>query len=522
MPQSSLSNSKTASEPSNNAHLTAWMRELENRPRSLNPHISNEVAHLLHEDDCTSDKLAKLIKQDPVLCLQLFEYAEQMLKGREGEVQHIVHLVSLIGLNAVEHQVRESSKNPALNKQAGFQEIIAASIFAAHISASLLTDRHHANSERFFMSALLFNAPFWLMWGTSPKIMSRCQVLASRLQQRYPALSIKKLGFSIPDLLSQSGSFIHLPVMTQKALMINPQKNIHLWAKALRYDDRALAQWFREDKTSRMFFNSVEMGIYLINQYVLAIYFDFNGKHIRRYSQLLGLHLRIDTDQLKEQCLNLASSVSLPNSIPQSATPLYRMRQLHRQPPEDQQKKPSSKTNNAAVSNTQSKPLKDAESSTLPINQYIRDIRSSHSIESAFNATLLACSKGIGTDHCLIMNVAQQAIKTQLCDGFTSDSAIMSLSCERNQQNNLFDQLTRKPACLSIAASDIDKASRKMPAAFVEALTLQPCAFLSIFQHQQAKAIIYCDHSQWDRQKQHQLKLIGKHLTQALERLYKR
>ena len=49
------------------------------------------------------------------------------------------------------------------------------------------------------------------MWIAAPKTLSQVQQLASRKQQSYVALSVKQLGFRLPDLLSKADSFIHLP-----------------------------------------------------------------------------------------------------------------------------------------------------------------------------------------------------------------------------------------------------------------------------------------------------------------------
>jgi hypothetical protein len=391
--------------------------------------------------------------------------------------------------------------------QAGFQEILSASLFAAHLASSLLNKKHNATSDRFFLPTLFFNSPLWLMWVAAPNTMSQGQELASRKQQSYVALSAKKLGFRLPDLLAKAHSFIHLPELTLQALAINPTKNIHFWAKARRLNEDKLTLWFEQDKPSRLLFYSPEMGIYLLNQYVIAIYLDWNGKHIQRYSQLLCRHLGIDDVTLNTQVIELALSINLPSSFQGLLAPINRVRGLHRE--EVAINEPDSSLNNTVAPSNSSNTLK----------QWLAKIQGSDNIETALELTLEALANGVGVDHCVILHVDDNDIHTQGCYGFTSGSAINSFNHGRGQKKDLFNVLLQKPACLSLSAKDLVKAAKTIPQDFTDNCGLKPCGLLSVFHKNKPKAIIYCDHNQWDPQKHQDFKMVGKYLAHTLRQL---
>ncbi|MFT5419856.1 MAG: hypothetical protein ACI9D5_000597 [Candidatus Endobugula sp.] len=487
------------------SRIAIWQKKLPQNPLPINNTIANKILHLLKDDSCSSTKLANIIKQDPILCLKLFHCTEKRLKEKQGEIQHIIHLIGLIGLNKIEEVVSNAKKRT--QHQAGFQEILSASLFAAHLASSLLNKKHNATSDRFFLPTLFFNSPLWLMWIAAPKIMSQGQELASRKQQSYVALSAKKLGFRLPDLLAKANCFIHLPELTLQALAINPTKNIHFWAKARRLNEKKFTLWLEQDKPSRLLFYSPEMGVYLLNQYVIAIYLDWNGKHIQRYSQLLCRHLGIDDVALNAQVIELALSINLPTSFQGLLAPINRVRSLHRE------------KNPVEEANSSPKNTVTPSSSSDALKQWLAKIKGSDNIETALELTLETLAHSVGVDHCVILHVDDNDIHTQSCYGFTSGSAINSFNHGRGQKKDLFNILLQKPACLSLSSKDLVKAAKTIPQDFTDHCSLKPCGLLSVFYQDKPKAIIYCDHNQWDQQKHRDFKMVGKYLAHTLRQL---
>ncbi|MFT6255489.1 MAG: HD-like signal output (HDOD) protein, partial [Granulosicoccus sp.] len=178
------------------SRLSIWLKKLPKNPLPINQTVANEVLSLLRDDNCNSPKLASCIQKDPLLCLKLFHGTEKQLNNKEGDIQHLVHLIGLVGMNKIEHVVNNSRK--IASTPDGFMEILSASLFAAHLASTLLNKKHNASSDRFFLPCLFFNAPLWLMWVAAPKTMAHGKILASSKPQSYIALSVKKLGFKLP------------------------------------------------------------------------------------------------------------------------------------------------------------------------------------------------------------------------------------------------------------------------------------------------------------------------------------
>ena len=110
-------------------------KKLPQYPLPINNAIANNVLHLLKDDSCDSTKLAHIIKQDPILGLKLFHCTETKLKEKRSDIQYIVHLIGLLVL----HKITKAKKRT--KHQAGFQEILSASLFATHLASSLLNKK---------------------------------------------------------------------------------------------------------------------------------------------------------------------------------------------------------------------------------------------------------------------------------------------------------------------------------------------------------------------------------------------
>ncbi len=289
---------RTSKRPS----LALWLKKLPQSPLAIDFHVAKRTRWLLNDDDCSNDKLADAMKQDPVLCLKLFQFTDKRVQKKDGEIQSLMHLISLTGLNLIGdtlQNAKTTEKHPD-----GLQELLSTSLFAAQLSGELMGEKFRCSKQRFFLPALFFNAPLWLIWSAAPKIMSQGQLLASRRNKSYIHLSEKHLGFSLTELLKHSGKYIHLPHSTQKALAINPKEDIKLWAKLHHYNKKQLSALFSDDKQLLHYFFSIEMGIYLINQYALAIYLDWGGKHRQRYEKLLCRYLKLSRSAFRKQVKN--------------------------------------------------------------------------------------------------------------------------------------------------------------------------------------------------------------------------
>ena len=311
-----------------NYRLKKWLSTLPKHSIPLNVSAIQKTKKEITSPNSTINHLAKTIQQDPVLCLKLFLKAHWQLKQKEHDIQGMIHLIGLLGLDHIQ-QILEKTKTE-VSMLDGQKELLSASLFAAHLANCLMPEKHGTRGTRFFLPTLFFNAPLWLMWAAAPKIMGRGQIQVSKKGMPLKLACQKYLGFSLYALLNKTDMFLPLPSVTLKALAIAPHKEIAFWAKVKRHSNKSLKHWFDEDKTAKQLFNSTETGIYLINQYVLAIYLDGHGKHIKRWSILLTKYFNMTSGQLDKTIIDLATQFSPPDYLSGQFSPLHRYRGLHK------------------------------------------------------------------------------------------------------------------------------------------------------------------------------------------------
>ena len=476
----------------NGSRLMLWLSKLPKYTLPLNEQLARKVSIELNNPDSTSEKLAKLVQQDPVLCLKLYLKGNRQLKEREGgSIQGLVHLIGLIGLDTISTSIQQAKKQKLPCN--GQRELFSASVFSAHLANQLLPPKLGTRGERFFLPALLFNAPLWLMWSAAPKLMQYGQIQASQKKHALEALCKKNLGFSLHALLEQTQVFLPLPTTTLKALQIDFHHDIKFWAKVSRMPNEELTLWLETDKTAKHYFYSAEMGLYLINHFVLAIFLDWDGKHIQRWTNILSKYLTIDGDELNAKVAEAATHITLPAYLSGQYSPLYRFRGLHKALPESQS------SNNIEI-----------------IKHYLHQLRDAKTIRNCLQLTLEALTEGAKVQHCIILKCSEDRLQIPLSYGF-DDNGLESLSINRRDCGQLLQGLLKKPMALSVNASQLSRVEEQLPPVLSLYWQPKPCGLMSLFHKGKPYAIVLCDHKEWNEQRQQQFKSIGKQLTQTLK-----
>ncbi|MBX2810096.1 MAG: HDOD domain-containing protein, partial [Cellvibrionaceae bacterium] len=315
-------------EVSGKSRLHLWLHKLPQHKLPINAVLARAIKTEINNIDSTSERLAALIQQDPPLTLALFNTAQQRMQAKEGDIQSLAHLISLLGIDQLETLITPIPK--ALSLPRGQRELFAASLFAAELTKTLLPTKHGTVGERFYLPSLLYQAPLWLMWQTAPKLIGYIQIAASEKQKPLNALCQQKIGFTLPVLFKKVNNYIALPPLTLKALAIDLNEDLKLWATIKQLSPSSASAWFNKHKSEKHRFFAPEMGVYLIHQYVLAVYFDWQGRHIQRWQDLLGLHLGLDQDELQTLVRESAGDLILPKHLSGSLAPRYRLNGLHR------------------------------------------------------------------------------------------------------------------------------------------------------------------------------------------------
>jgi hypothetical protein len=485
-------NSTTKSQqPNADKRLSLWLSKLPKHTLPLDAVVARKVLSAIRDPDSSAEQLALLIQQDPALSLKLFLKGYRQLRQRQGNIQGLVHLIGLLGLDQIKDIIDQNKKQDSFCD--GQRELFAASFFSAHLASHLLPIKHGTRAERFFLPSLLFNAPLWLMWSAAPKIMQYGQTLTSRKKMPLEPVCQKSLGFSVHNLLEQTQVFLPLPETTLKALEIDFHQDMKLWAKASRLSPSAIGAWFEKNTSAKHKFYASETGLMLVNNFVLAVYLDWNGKHIRRFSRLLARHVGTSEEELSEVVANVATHLNLPNFMKGSFAPLYRFRGLHREVPQAK------------------------SSDTLAIlKQYLQQLKATRNARRCLQLALEALAEGVQAQHCMILTIDNSRIRAPFCFGF-GNTGVEDLNLDYYDCGQLFKSLLQKPMALSIDTSQLSRIEKQLPKALTHFWQPRPCGVMSLFQYNQPYAIIICDHQDWNEQRQQHFKAIGKQLNYSLK-----
>lgn len=477
------------------SRLSLWLSKLPKSIPQIDPLIAKRVRAEIANPYSTSESLASIIQHDPVLCLKLFLKGGDQLKTRDGDIQGLTHLIGLLGLNQISHVIdMDASMTIAeVPDLQGQQALVTTSIFAAHLANQLLPQKHGTRGERFFLPSLLFHAPLWLMWSAAPKLMSYGQIQASKKQQPLELTCQKNLGFPLRSLWAKTESFLPLADTTLKALKTDPHQDLRFWAKALRMPASKFKEWLSADKQAKHYFASVETGIYLINHYALAIYLDWNGKHIQRWANLLAKHLDMTVADLMEATAQVATHMPNVSDAQRQQSALYRLRGLHKKFADDK------KVNQTDI-----------------IEHYLALLRRTDQLNQCLQLGLEALVEGTRVQHCIILKFSNYRLKVPLSYGFES-KAIESIDIDFNDCGKLLRGLLKQAPALSINASQLLRIEEQLPTILTQHWLPKPCGLMSLFYESEPYAIIICDHKNWNEQRQQQFKTIGKQLTKTLK-----
>lgn len=470
--------------------LDLWLSKLTKLKLPIDEKIALSVKAELSSPDTDSERLTAIIKQDPALCLRLFLHGQQRLKHREGDIQGMVHLLGLLGLNQITAVIDESETvNTLIDDQ---RALFAASMFAAQLAENLLPYKHGTRGSTFYLPSLLFNAPLWLMWVAAPKVMTQLQREAS--EQRKPLKDVcqNKLGFTLQSIFTHSKRFLALPDLTHKAHNIDLHNQLLTWATIHRMEKDQTNLWFEKDKTVKHLFCSADTGIFLINQYVLAVYLDQNGKHTRRWGRLLSRHMGISEKQLKKRVTAIAQQTTLPSQYDEQFYPLFRNRKLH------------------LIGNIQhNKPIN--------LNQYLKQIENCQNLDKCLELTADALIDGAQVEHYMVLTIANGQLELPVHYGFDTSIAD-TISIDHNKCGQLLKALMLKPMAITIEKEKLALIKKQLPTELSQYWGLHPCGFMSLFKSGEPYAIIICDHSEWNDQKHEAFKAIGKQLNRSLRR----
>lgn len=504
MSTSLAKSTRTAPKPrkgSGQSRLSLWLKKLPDHNLAFNPKVAKSIKDEINDLESTSERLASLIQQDPALALSFYQYTKSKVDNKDGDIQSLVHMIGLIGLGHIEHSLK--SEPEPLELAHGQKALYAASLYAAQLAKQLLPLKHGTIGERFFLPALFFNAPLWLMWQAAPKVVGTIHQAITQQRQPIATAFRSRLGFALPELLKRSDQFLALPEQTLQALKIDITENKPLWAKLICSSSENINSWLEKNKTAKHFFYSTEVGIYLVNHYALAIYFDHTGKQIKRFNKLLSQYLKLSKGELDILVNKSASTSKNPAIFGDQYSPKFLVKRL--------QDDESTTTNEEDEKETVTANLKTVHTDPLALLKLSKTKKDA--LQMANQSIIKICK----ASQCLILNYTTEPETTLNLIEQTGFDHIASFSIKNTDFGQFFKKILLKPVALFIKSEQVDSIKKQLPQSLLQFWSSRSFSILSVFHQNKPLAIIICDSDQWDNDHHLQFKRIGKTLIKTLK-----
>lgn len=478
------------------SRLQVWLKKLPRHTLAINHRVGKKVLNEIADQNSSATRIAALLQHDPALCLEVYLHVKRQLKSKETRIQGLEHLIGLMGTESIKKLINQAPKDSQERHASSDsqRELYAASFFTAQLASQLLPEKHGTQGKLFFLPAMLLNAPLWLMWAAAPKLMSSVKTVKNAKQtSSLEDLFKQKLGFSIHELLEKTHHYLPLPELSLKALTTRLDQETDFWGKVNYTSMAQLLSWTAKDLDAKHRLHAPEVGLYLINHYALALYFDKQGRHIKRLGRLAARHLNLSEQEFNQAVTNAASTLELPQEMKGRFSPLYRYRGLHNELSDDK-----------------------ANSNTAILKQYLLKLRQSKVSDNSLQLALEACMQGAEVQRSMIFVVKESRLLLKYQAGFT-DQALKDLNINFNDAGELFAQLLDQPVVIIADKPKLPRITTQLPTALAQHWSPRPCGIMSLFNHGEPYAIIICEHHDWSAQRHEHFKIIGKHLLNNLK-----
>jgi hypothetical protein len=458
-----------------NSRLSVWLQKLPSHTLAINHRVAKKVLLEIADQSSSATRLAEILQQDPVLCLKLYLKVKRRLYKKDTRIQGLEHLIGLMGTESIKQLINQAPKNDQVNNATSDaqQELYAASFFTAQLASQLLPEKHGTPGKLFFLPAMLLNSPLWLMWEAAPKLMGFVNTATNNTNKTTSSLEKlfeQKLGFRIHDLLEQTHRFFPLPELSLKALATRFDKDTHFWGKINYMPMAELLPWMSKDIAAKHRLYAPEVGLYLLNHYALAIYFDKQGKHINRLARLAARHLNLSEQDFNQAVTTIATTLDLPQEMKGRFSPLYRYRSLHKELSDNKA------TNNTAI-----------------LKQYLLKLKQSKISDNSLQLALEAFIQGAEGQRSMIFVIKENRLLLKYQSGFTSD-ALKNLNINFSDAGELFAYLLDQPVTIIVDKTKLARIGKQLPAALAQYWTPRPCGIMSLFSHGEPYAIAICEH----------------------------
>ncbi|WP_157496787.1 HDOD domain-containing protein [Hahella ganghwensis] len=158
-----------------------WIDQLLKKPLPSVSGASTILLRMMAGNTLSYHKMSEVIRNDPVLALNLLSNANLRTHTQESLVKTLSQAISLLGTDFLENVLQNTPppERASIPAVVTYNKAIASSFFAAHLAQWSAQMRHRDKQNEYYWYALFYSMPLWLLWRYTPKKM---QTWTSRLE----------------------------------------------------------------------------------------------------------------------------------------------------------------------------------------------------------------------------------------------------------------------------------------------------------------------------------------------------
>ncbi|MHA7880393.1 MAG: HDOD domain-containing protein [Saccharospirillum sp.] len=157
----------------------------------------------------------KVVSEDPLLAMQIFRYANQMMSNRQVLVRTLEHAVALIGSQRLQRFTGELPRvEPGSMAFQGLQNTVGDSLVAASLMRQWFELRQIPWTEADYWMTLFYDAGLWALWVLEPQMMEGFEFRAEKGENRSQLIE-SLIGMPIREWNEQLCQHFQLPAVPE-------------------------------------------------------------------------------------------------------------------------------------------------------------------------------------------------------------------------------------------------------------------------------------------------------------------
>ena len=460
------------------------------------------------------DKIAAVLRTNPLLCLNLFIKAGRDGRERVTEVRNIEHGVSLLGV----HQVLKLCERQAdlRTAQPEYLGEVTRGLHAAHIAKAIAVHKGHYSGEEMFWGTLFTRMGYWACWHSACDLMREIEARGPYADEDARRNAERaRFDVSLEGLSYQLAQAWRLPRLTAQALSPSQQPSESMLRQlASHARTRGDAPEPEHAELLRVMHAPVT-SLVLAHRWV-AHFEQQDGEAQHATERMMAGHLRTSVEAARKLALagtlQCAGAFDLPNAI----NPGLRLVMLKM----DRQAQAEFETQESPIRNTE-KPIAAVEQAT-PAGEpepSVDSVRSPPQAPGRPDAALLRSvterlhrqpdtfkdlndlcqqllegfSSGVGLSRVgiALLRPAQQVLQFTYTRTTPGQQDLTGLSID--MRAGLLAQLLRQPTALLLNAQNRDRVLPQLPASFLRATQCDCFMMMSLFANERPVGLCYAD-----------------------------